>query len=73
LKNTWKNDALKRTLSQLILAEIALSEKIAPTDEEIETELVRLLATVQDADEERARAYLHQVLTNEKVLAFLES
>lgn len=72
LKNTWKNDALKRTMSQLILAEIALAEKIVPTEEEIEVELVRLLATVQDADEDRAKAYLHQALTNEKVLAFLE-
>lgn len=73
LKETWKKDALKRTLSQLVLAEIALVEKIAPTDEEIETELIRLLATVQDADEERAKAYLNQVLTHEKVLSFLES
>lgn len=73
LKGTWKHDALKRTLSQLILAEIALVEKISPTDEEIETELVRLLASVQDADEERAKAYLNQVLTHEKVLSFLET
>jgi FKBP-type peptidyl-prolyl cis-trans isomerase (trigger factor) len=72
VKSTWKDDALKRTMSQLILAEIALAEKIVPTPEEIEVELVRLLATVQDADEDRAKAYLHQALTNEKVLAFLE-
>jgi trigger factor len=73
LKTTWRDDAHKRSMSQLILAEIARAEKIVPTDEEIETELVRLLATVQDADEERARAYLYQALSNEKVLAFLEA
>lgn len=72
LKENWKKDAEKRSLSQLLLHKIAQSEKIAATDEEIETELVRLLATVQDADEQRARAYLYQVLTNEKVLKFLE-
>lgn len=72
IKDSWKQDALKRVMSQLILAEIAVVEKIKPTDEEIEAELVRLLATVQDADEERARVYLHQALTNDKVLAFLE-
>ena len=72
IKQTWKEDALKRTMSQLVLAEIALLEKIVPTPEEIEVELIRLLQTVQDADEDRAKAYLHQALTNEKVLAFLE-
>jgi trigger factor len=71
LKASWKGDALKRTISQLVLAEIAVLEKLSPTDEEIETELIKLLAQVQDADEERAKAYLHQVLTNEKVLKFL--
>ncbi|MDB5259962.1 MAG: tig, trigger factor, trigger factor [Candidatus Nomurabacteria bacterium] len=72
IKQGWKEDARKRALSQLILQRIAEAEKIAPTDEEIEVELVRLLTQVQDADEERARTYLHQVLTNEKVLKFLE-
>jgi FKBP-type peptidyl-prolyl cis-trans isomerase (trigger factor) len=71
LKASWRDDALKRSISQLVLAEIALLEKIAPTEEEIEMELLRLLAQVQDADENRARAYLNQVLTNEKVLKFL--
>ncbi len=72
LRIDWRKDALKRTMSQLILAEIAMVEKIKPTDVEIETELTRLLATVQDVDEERAKAYLYQALSNEKVLAFLE-
>ena len=72
LRNDWRNDAIKRTMSQLILAEISLIEKIKPTDEEIETELVRILATIQGADEERARAYLFQAITNDKVLKFLE-
>ena len=72
LKADWRNDAEKRGLSQLLLHKIAQIEKIAATEEEIEVELVRILATVQDADETRARAYLYQALTNEKVLKFLE-
>jgi FKBP-type peptidyl-prolyl cis-trans isomerase (trigger factor) len=72
LKNDWKNDAHKRAISQLLLHKIAQAEKLTATEEEIEVELVRLLATVQDADEERAKAYLYQVLTNDKVLRFLE-
>jgi trigger factor len=72
LKADWRNDAEKRAMSQLLLHKIAQAEKLTATDEEIEVELVRVLATVQDADEERARAYLYQALTNEKVLKFLE-
>jgi trigger factor len=72
IKSDWKKDAEKRAISQLVLHKIAEAEKLTATDEEIEVELVRLLAQVQDADENRAKAYLYQALTNEKVLKFLE-
>lgn len=72
IKKDWQNDAVKRAMSQLILHKIAEAEKLAATDEEIEVELVRVLATVQNADENRAKSYLYQALTNEKVLKFLE-
>lgn len=72
IKSDWKKDAEKRAMSQLILHKIAVAEKLTATDEEIEVELVRLLAQVQDADENRAKSYLYQALTNEKVLKFLE-
>ncbi len=72
IKTDWRKDAEKRAMSQLILHKIAEAEKLTATDEEIEVELVRLLASVQDADENRAKSYLYQALTNEKVLKFLE-
>jgi FKBP-type peptidyl-prolyl cis-trans isomerase (trigger factor) len=72
LRTDWKGDAERRALTQLMLAEISNKEKIAPTQEEIDVELVRLMAVVKDADEDRARAYLHQALSNDKVLNFLE-
>lgn len=72
IKNEWLKDAEKRAMSQLVLHKIAEAEKLQATDEEIEVELIRLLAQVQDADEQRARSYLYQALTNEKVLKFLE-
>jgi FKBP-type peptidyl-prolyl cis-trans isomerase (trigger factor) len=72
IKKDWRTDAEKRAMSQLILHKIAEAEKLQATDEEVEVELVRLLATVQDADENRAKSYLYQALTNEKVLKFLE-
>ncbi len=72
IKSDWRKDAEKRAMSQLILHKIAVAEKLTATDEEIEVELVRLLTQVQDADENRAKSYLYQALTNEKVLKFLE-
>ncbi len=72
IKKDWVTDAHKRAMSQLILHKIGQVEKLQATEEEVEVELVRLLATVQDADEERAKAYLYQALTNDKVLKFLE-
>ena len=72
MKKDWIEDAHKRAMSQLLLHKIAQTEKLTATEEEVEVELVRLLATVQDADEERAKAYLYQALTNDKVLKFLE-
>lgn len=73
LKTDWKEDAAKRVLSQLVLAKIAETEKLIASEEEIEVELVRLLAQVQDADPERAKDYLRQALSNDKVLRFLTS
>lgn len=72
IKDSWKDDAHKRAMSQLILHKIGEVEKLQATEAEIEAELVRLLAQVQDADEERAKAYLYQALTNDKVMRFLE-
>lgn len=72
IKATWRDDAIKRSMSQLVLHKIAEVEKLHATDEEIEVELIRLLSQVQDADPERAKGYLYQALTNEKVLKFLE-
>lgn len=72
LRTDWRKDAERRALTQLMLHSISEKEKIAPTEAEIEVELVRLMAMVKDADEDRARGYLYQALTNEKVLKFLE-
>lgn len=72
IKKDWRGDAVKRAMSQLVLHKIAEAEKLYASDDEVEVELIRLLAQVQDADENRAKAYLYQALTNEKVLKFLE-
>ncbi|MCX6756891.1 MAG: trigger factor [Candidatus Nomurabacteria bacterium] len=72
MKASWRTDAGKRAMSQLVLHKIAEAEKLIATEEEVEVELVRLMTQMQDVDEERAKSYLYQSLTNEKVLKFLE-
>jgi len=73
LRKEWQTDAEKRAKLQLVLAKIASEEKIFPTKEEIEHETKHLLEHYKDAKPERARAYIETMLTNEKVILFLES
>lgn len=75
LKTEWLGNATKRAQMQLILDEIADKEKIAPTDEEIQTEVAKIMEMYKDAkdiSEDRARAYVMQILTNAKVFDWLE-
>lgn len=72
-------DAEKRARIQLIINEIALAEKLTPSKEEIEKEVDRVLADHEpheghDEKKEResATVYVATILTNEKVLKFLE-
>ena len=69
----WRADAEKRAKVQLITSQIAESESIAPDEEELAREAVRLHELYPDADKERVRGYLEMLLTNEKVFKFLES
>ena len=73
LRKDWRDDASRRALSQLVLMDIAKEEKITPSDEEIDVELMRLKQMMPNIDENRARDYVYQALINEKVLLFLEN
>jgi trigger factor len=79
LAKDMRPDAEKRARIQLIINEIALAEKIVPTKEEVEKEVEHIFEGHEphdghdEADErERATIYIMTVLTNEKVLKFLE-
>lgn len=75
LKKDWLENAAKRAKMQLILDEIASKEKLAPTDEEIQAEVAKIMDMYKDAkdvSEERARAYVTQILTNAKAFEYLE-
>lgn len=72
LRGEWKVDAEKRAKLQIIIHAISEKEKITPTEEEIISDVTKITAMYKDADPARARAYVEQMLENEKVFLFLE-
>jgi FKBP-type peptidyl-prolyl cis-trans isomerase (trigger factor) len=73
LKKEWAPDAEKRAKVQLIITKIALDEKIEADPEIVKKEVENLLKTYKDATEDRTRAYVEMMLTNEKVFEWLEN
>lgn len=72
LRNEWRTDAEKRAKLQMIIHSISKAEKLEPTEEEIEKDVKRITEMYKEADSNRARAYVEQMLENEKVFNFLE-
>ena len=73
MKIEWKDTAVKRAKSQVILNTIAKEQNIAPKEEEIKKEMDNILASYKDADRFRVRMYVETFLTNELVFQFLEN
>lgn len=72
LRGEWKADAEKRAKLQIIIHTISEKEKLAPTEEEIIADVTKITEMYKDAEPSRARAYVEQMLENEKVFNFLE-
>jgi trigger factor len=73
LREAWREDAKKRAKLQLILNKIASDEKLTLPKDELEKESLKLLEIHKDADEIAVRAYVENVMLNQKVFEFLES
>jgi trigger factor len=73
LRKEWRADAEKRAKLQMIIHTISEKESLKPTEEEIEKDVAQITTMYKDADPARARAYVEQMLANEKVFAFLET
>ena len=73
LRKEWRADAEKRAKLQMIIRNIADKENLKPTEEEIEKEVGNIMTMYKDADPIRARAYIENMLENEKVFNFLEN
>ncbi len=72
LRAEWRADAEKRAKLQMIIHTISEKESLKATEEEIEKEVTQITSMYKDADPTRAKAYVEQMLENEKVLTFLE-
>lgn len=73
LRKEFRKDGEKKAKLALILNEIAKMEKIIADEKEVAREVATILERYKDADLERARAHVENVLTNEKIFQFLES
>jgi FKBP-type peptidyl-prolyl cis-trans isomerase (trigger factor) len=80
MRADFRGDAEKRAKIQLILSEIGMKENLLPTKEEISHEVDHVLAHHppheghnETRERESAALYVTTILTNEKVLAFLEN
>ncbi len=69
----FKPEAEKRARMQLVVNAIAKKEHITPTDEEVDVRAQSLMAMYPGVDKARATAYADMVITNEKVIALLET
>ncbi|MBX4198163.1 hypothetical protein KW782_02390 [Candidatus Parcubacteria bacterium] len=72
LVKEWKPDAEKRAKLNIILEEIAKTEKIEPEKDKVDDQVKHLTSHYKDIDEVRARLYSEHMLKIEKTIKFLE-
>ena len=72
LRDGWRADAEKSIKMQLMVQKIAHAEKIVVLEDEVAKEVEHIVKQHPKADRERARHYVEEMLTQEKVFQFLE-
>ncbi len=75
LKAAWQDDAKKRVVFGLIIHAISEDKKLIPNTEEIDAQAEILKTQFQDSEKidiSRLRSYIKNVLTNQKVMDFLD-
>lgn len=73
LRKEFRGDGEKKAKLALVLHEIGKVEGLKAEEKDIETEVAMILEHYKDADPERARAHVENVLVNEKIFKFLEN
>ncbi len=72
----WYEPARKRAQMNMLIDEIARTEKLEPDTEAVTAEVEKITAQFKDHKDfspDRAREYVHGILTNQKVFEFLEA
>lgn len=72
LKSDWKDTAIKRAKSQIILNTIAREEGLRPDEERVKAEMEKILSQHKTAERFRVRMYVETFLANDMVFLFLE-
>ena len=73
LKKDFRKDAEKKAKFSLVMNKIIKEEDIKADEEEASKEIAHLLEHYKDADPERVKMHVENVLTNEKVFNLLEN
>jgi trigger factor len=68
----WRVDAEKSAKLELLLDRVAEEEKLLPEEEKIKREVEHLTLHYKDAEPERIRTYVENMLRNDMVFEFLE-
>lgn len=72
IRKEWRENAMKRAKTQLILGKIGREEKIELDEEVVNKEIEYIVSHHKNADRFRARMFIENMMQNEKVLEFLE-
>ena len=72
LEKEWHEPAIKRVKAEIILREIAITEKIEADKEKVEHEVKHMMEHHKEADPKKVESYVKDVLRKEKVFNFLE-
>lgn len=72
LRTEWTADAEKRAKTQLILNQIAITEKLEAPADMVKKEVDQIMNMYKDADKMRATIYVETMILNEKAWEVLE-
>ncbi len=73
MKTDWKDKAIARVKTELLLIEIAKTENIKPNEEEVTKEVATLETHYPDAPKERLISFVEDIKTKEAIFNFFEN
>lgn len=73
IRKEFEEDAKKRASIEIMLEEIARTEKIVADKEKVDADVARIMEEYKEADPTRTRVYVEMMLRSEAVFQFLEN